>query len=378
MSKSDPSKLSVKKNFSVPGIAFCVDRVPQTGQLYFGSSDFKVYEVDALADKPEAKPFEADGHQSYVMGVALGSSALVSGSYDGKLIWWNRETREPIRTVKAHGRWIRRVMASPDGSLIASVADDMLAKVWNAETGELVHTLKDHKPETPNHFPSMLYAVAFSPDGKWLATGDKVGHVVIWDVKSGKKTGEVETPGMYTWDPKQRRHSIGGIRSLAFSHDSKLLAVGGIGKIGNIDHLGGPSLVEVFDWQKNERLHEIEDSKMKGLVEQLAFDPDGQWLLGSGGDHNGFVNLYSIETGKILKQEKAPMHVHEFVLNEDFNQMFAVGHGKIALVEFLSEEAEKTREEVAKKAAEEKAKAEEAARKAEEEAKAKEEAKKES
>lgn len=370
MSKSDPNRLAVKRDFSVPGVAFCVDRVPESGQLYFGSSDFKVYEVDALAEKPESKAFEAEGHNSYVMGVALAGLSLVSGSYDGRLIWWDREKREPVKSVDAHGRWIRRVMSSPDGSLVASVADDMLGKVWNVETGEVVHTLKDHKEETPHNYPSMLYAVAFSPDGKLLATGDKVGHVAVWNVESGEKVGEVESPGMYTWDPRQRRHSIGGIRSLAFSQDSRLLAVGGIGKIGNIDHLGGPSRVEIFDWQKKESIHTIEDDKMKGLVEQMVFDPAGKWLLGSGGDHGGFVNLYNLDDGKLLKQVKAPMHVHEFVMNEDANTIYAAGHGKIAVVEFMTEEAEKAREEAAKKAAEEKAKAEADAKAAEEKAKA--------
>ena len=81
----------------------------------------------------------------------------------------------------------------------------------------------------------------------------KVGHVAIWDLATAAKVGEVETPIMYTWDPRQRRHSIGGIRSLAFSPDSKQLAIGGIGKIGNIDHLGVYRLVRV-DPQTLERV----------------------------------------------------------------------------------------------------------------------------
>ena len=134
---------------------------------------------------------------------------------------------------------------------------------------------------------------------------------------------------MYTWDPKQRRHSIGGIRSVAFSHDSKLLAVGGIGKIGNIDHLGGPSRIEIFDWKAGKRLHELEDNKFKGLVEQIVFHPEGEWFVVAGGDHNGFISTYETKTGKLIKQEKAPMHVHQFVTNEACDTVYAVGHGRV-------------------------------------------------
>ena len=159
----------------------------------------------------------------------------------------------------------------------------------------------------------------------WLPATEQA-IVLVRDAATGEIAGRVETPVMYTWDPKARRHSIGGIRSLAFSSDSKLIAVGGIGKIGNIDHLGGSSRIEVFDWQSGERKHEIEDSKYKGLVEVMAFGPQNKWLAAAGGDHGGFVSVYNMEDGKLLAQEKAPMHVHDFELAADGSQLHAVGH----------------------------------------------------
>jgi WD40 repeat protein len=184
----------------------------------------------------------------------------------------------------------------------------------------------------------MLYVCTTSADGTLLATADKVGHIALWEVATGKKVGEVEASGLYTWDPTQRRHSIGGIRSLAFSPDNRLIAAGGIGKIGNIDHLDGPSRLEVFDWQAGKRTHEIEDTKMKGLIERLAFHPAGDWLAAAGGDNGGFVNFYDLKDGKLLKQEKAPMHVHDFALNDAYDTLYTVGPNKIAVWEFKGEE----------------------------------------
>ncbi len=329
MTEIDPRNLRIKKNVSLDGIFFCLARVPATERLYYGCSDFGVYELDLGLEKPEPQIFSGETHQSYVTGIALAGENLVSGSYDGRLIWWNRETRESVRDVTAHDKWIRSVVASPDGRLVASVADDMQCKIWNAESGELVFTLSDHNAETPHHYPSMLYTCGFSRDGNLLATADKVGHIVIWNVATGEKISDLEAPVMYTWDPRQRRHSIGGIRSVAFSNDQKLLAVGGIGTIGNIDHLGGPSRIEVFDWESRNRLHEISDDKYKGLVEQLAFSPDDSWFVSAGGDNSGFVSCYETATGKLIHQDKAPMHVHALEADDAFESFVTVGHGRI-------------------------------------------------
>ena len=331
MATANPDTLKLVKDFPSRGILFSIARVPGGSRAFLGSSDFKVYDIDLAEAKPEPK--ELGGHTSYVTGVALAGPTVVSGGYDGRLLWWDVEKRAQVRAVDAHTKWIRRVVASPDRKTIASVADDMVCRLWDAESGKMLRELRGHKEKTPNDFPSMLYACAFSPDGKQLATGDKVGHVVIWEVDTGKELATLETPVMYTWDPMQRRHSIGGIRSLAFSPDGKLLAVGGMGKVGNIDHLEGKARVEVFDWRKGERTHEFPGDKFNGLVEQLTFHPEGDWLLGAGGAGDGFLLFYNLKDNKVLRQEKVAMHVHAFALSEDGDTISVVGHGKIMIFE---------------------------------------------
>ena len=117
---------------------------------------------------------------------------------------------------------------------------------------------------------------------------------------------------MYTWDKVQRLHSIGGVRSLAFSPDGKQLAVGGIGKIGNIDHLEAKSRVEVFDWKAGKQARGVRRATSQGLVNRLAWSPGGSWLLGAGGAGEGFLLFFDVAAKKTLRQEKLPMHVHDF------------------------------------------------------------------
>jgi WD40 repeat protein len=330
---SDPNKIKEVKRLGRKDMLFCLARVAGSGRIYCGSSDYSVYNIDLDAEKPEETSQQLDGHQSYVLGAALAGDYLLTGGYDRQLIWWNAETREQIRSVPAHKRLIRGVEASPDGRRIATVADDMVCRIWEAESGKQLHELRGHEEETPHHYPSMLYACTYSADGKLLATGDKVGHVVVWNVENGKPITTLESPENYTWDPKQRRHSIGGIRSLQFSPDAKLLAVGGMGHVGNIDHLGGKSLVQVYDWQKGERVNQFEHDKRKGLVETLKFHHEGKWLLGAGGDHGGFLLFMDLASGKYIREEDAKMHIHEFALNESSDKIYAVGHNNMAVWE---------------------------------------------
>src|SRR5262245_48732844 len=158
-------QLKLLKDHGRKEIFLSLARVPGSSRLLVGASDGNVYDLDPLADKPEFKPLA--GHASFVMGVAIAGDLLVSGGYDGKLLWRKVDGGEIVHTVEnAHRKWIRKVVASPDGMLIASVADDMVCRVWEAATAKKLHELRGHDELTPNHFPSMLYTCAFASDGQ--------------------------------------------------------------------------------------------------------------------------------------------------------------------------------------------------------------------
>src|SRR5262249_58179214 len=111
MAAGNPEKLKAATTLGRQGALLSIVRVPNSQRLFLGCSDFKVYEVDLSQPKPE---FKALGeHQSYVTGVALAGSTLVSGSYDGRLLWWDIASRAQIRAVDAHVNRIRPLTPSP-------------------------------------------------------------------------------------------------------------------------------------------------------------------------------------------------------------------------------------------------------------------------
>jgi WD40 repeat protein len=67
------------------------------------------------------------------------------------------------------------VAYSPDGTKLATGGTDGAAKVWNAETGELLATYLGHN--------SGVHTVGFNPSGSRLASGGRDGAVRIWEVK---------------------------------------------------------------------------------------------------------------------------------------------------------------------------------------------------
>jgi hypothetical protein len=339
----DPAKAKARLTYPHTGTFYALALDPAGGRLFGGSDDYAVHVFDLASDKKEAAA-RWTKHDNYVAALACvrrdSQTLVISGSYDRQLVWWDAGSGQPVRVVEAHAGWVRDLAAFPDGSRLASAGDDMLVKLWETDTGRLVRTFEGHARLTPQGHVTALYAVAVSPDGKYLAGGDRAGAVFVWEADTGQVTQSFQVPVLYTYDPVQRKRSIGGIRALTFSPDGNLLAVGGIGQVGNVDGLAGPAHVEVWDWRKPEQRAAAGVQGHKGIVNHLQFLPDGSWLIGAGGgSDNGFLAFWKADPlpdaakdkkdALPVQRHKTDGHLHRFCLNADATELYAAGHKKL-------------------------------------------------
>ena len=329
----DPAKAKRLKAYEHSGAFQCL--ALDAPRLYAGSDDYAIHVFDLSADKKE--PIERLAkHDNYVSAVVVTKPFVVSASFDRNLIWWC--DGKPERIGEAHSGWVRDLVATPDCKLLVSAGDDMLVKLWDAQSGKPVRTLEGHDKRTPQGHVTALYVVAVAPDGKHLASADRHGTVCVWEIESGKLAQRFQVPTLYTYDPRQRKRSIGGIRALAFSGDSNLLAVGGIGQVENVDGLGGPVHVEIWDWKKPQARYTAGAQNHKGMIQQLQFHPGGTWLIGvGGGADNGFLAFWNVEKiPEAAKKDSLPVHriktdgyLHAFHLNAAGTELYAAGYRKL-------------------------------------------------
>jgi WD40 repeat protein len=245
------------------------------------------------------------GPQPESAGVRLSAYDLVRGAY--------------VAVLPGHGRPVRCLAVSPDGSLLASAAgsDDEPAEllVWEASSRRLVQAFSGHGVG--------VTATAFSPDGRRLASAALDGAVKVWDVQSGKAQlhlkasakpvqalafsadgrtlvaggGASGRPGaLDAWDagsgePRFRHATTDGVLCLAVTADGSLIA--------HADRGGSVRLVDARDGTIRPEL----SMGMKGIA-CIAFSPDGQTLAAAGTAAG--VKLWDVPTA----QERASLPRH--------------------------------------------------------------------
>jgi WD40 repeat protein/serine/threonine protein kinase len=164
----------------------------------------------------------------------------------GAILLWDLANNQEKALLLGHNGPVAGLAFSPDGKTLASSGFDKLLKLWDVATAREQATLHGHA--------APLVTVAFSPDGKRLASGAADGIIKVWDPASAQLLHSC----------KGHRQ---GILGLAWSPDGRVLASGaldGMAKVWDLVAIDGPPLLKEYD----------------GPVKSLAFTADGKALAG--------------------------------------------------------------------------------------------------
>jgi WD40 repeat protein len=241
-----------------------------------------------LAEQQQAGMLPVTSASGGVSAVAFspGGKRLATLAADGSPRLWNPATGHPAGPPFFAGRARSReapspgaggsMAFSPDGRLLATAGPDGKVRLWNPATGRLVGA-----PLPAGALPpgargqiGVVISMAFSPDGKLLATADSNGSARLWNPATGHPVG----PPL--------PQSTSGINGVAFSPDGRLLATAdsdGTVRLWNLAGrpVGAPLPV---------------DTGPSGGVIAVAFSPDGKLLATA--DYHGTVRLWNPATSR--------------------------------------------------------------------------------
>jgi RNA polymerase sigma factor (sigma-70 family) len=266
-------------------------------------------------------------HQGWLRYVAFspdGKLFASGGSPSGIIRVWDTATWKEMRQLRSPFNWIGHVTFSPDGKILAASANRHRIFLWETATGRLLHEL-DGQEES-----SFAGPIAFSPDGRMLLSGGVGETLRLWNIVTGKEERRflVEPP----W-PKEKTnspHYHGLSEAVAYSPDGRLIASAALhtpvriwnattGKTirslpgdnsgvfslafspdGNL-LVSGESTGIVRFWEIATGKEVRRLAAHKNWVSGLAFARDGQTLLTSG---DGIIRVWQVRTGTEMTPDR--------------------------------------------------------------------------
>ncbi len=187
--------------------------------------------------------------------------------------YWQRMTHLELSSFPTYAKGIRAFSVSRDGKRIALVMNDQTVEVRSLPAGDKLTTFLGHNNQVMN--------AAFSPDGKMVASCGGLffnGEIKLWNAETGE---EIRSFGGFgnlndLADPELPEQGVGFRQyALAFSSDGRLLASGGAhGKFG----------VQIWEVTTGKKVRMLEEGNDGGWIHHLAFSTNGRRIICQAGD----------------------------------------------------------------------------------------------